>query len=137
MSDQLEQSRAHLKAGIKTAEARLEDASSHVESAAEHGVEALDLKLQSAVEKCEAERAGFTQAGVRMKQFLEETKHQAIAQFEDWKTDRGIAKIEKHADQAEQQALDALEVAAFAIVEAEVALIEALRARKIAIEVAG
>lgn len=137
MSDHLEQSRERLKAGIKTAETHLEDASSHVESAVEHGVEVFDVKLQSAVEKCEASRAGVTQAGVRMKQFLEETKHQAITQLEDWKTDRDIAKIEKHADQMEQQALDALEVAAFAIVEAEVALIEALRAREIAIEVAG
>ena len=137
MSDQMEHSRERLQAGIRTAEVHLKDASSHVESAVEHGIEVLDQQCTEALAKCDASRAKADEAGVRMKHFLAEAKDQAIAKFEDWKTDRDIAKIEKHADNAEQQAVDALELAAFAIIEAEVAVVEALRARKVAIEVAG
>jgi DnaJ-class molecular chaperone len=56
-----------------------------------------------------AEGAKATEAGERMKQFLAEAKDPAIAKFEDWRTDRDIAKIEKHAGKAEQQAVDAIE----------------------------
>jgi hypothetical protein len=66
-----------------------------------------------------------------------EKKDELIAKYEDWKTDREIEKLEKHADQKEQQAVDAVVVAAFALLEAEVAIVEALKARKVAIEVAG
>jgi len=137
MSKQIEQSRERLKAGIKAAEVHLKDAGSHVESAVENGIEKLDQQRTKALAKCDASRAKAEEAGVRMKQYLAEATDQAIAKFEDWKTDRDIKKIEKHADSAEQQAVDALELAAFAIIEAEVAVVEALRARKLAIEVAG
>jgi len=46
-------------------------------------------------------------------------------------------KLEKDADKKEQCAVDAVVVAAYALLEAEVAIVEALKARKIAIEVAG
>lgn len=137
MNDKLNQCCARLKDEIKEAEAHLQQAGHHLAAATEDGVDALEVRLKDAVAKCDAKREHATQAGQRIKQFLEETKDNAVARFEDWKTNREIAKIEKHADQKEQQAVDAIVVAAFAILEAEVAVVEALKARKMAIEVAG
>ena len=79
----------------------------------------------------------LAQSGHRINQFIEEAKHNAVARFEEWKTNHEIAKIEKHADLKEQPAVDAIALAAFALLEAEVAIVEALKARKTALEVAG
>ena len=98
---------------------------------------ALEVRGKEALAKCEAKREEATEAGERIKHFIEETKNMAVTKYEDWKTDREIDKIENHADNAEQQAVDAILLAAYAILKAEVAMVEALKARKIAIEVAG
>ena len=88
-------------------------------------------------EKREAKREQAAHAGHRIKKFLEESKENVVTKFEDWKTDREIEKIEKDADNKEQQAVDAIVVAAYALLDAEVAIVDALKARKMAIEVAG
>jgi hypothetical protein len=137
MSDKLNQYCKRFEEEIRTAEAHLEQVGSHVESATEHGVDALELRLKEAEAKCDASREHASQAGLRIKHFLEEKKEATVSKFEDWKTNRDITKLEKHADKSEQQALDAITLAAFAIMEAEISLVEALKARKIAIEVAG
>jgi hypothetical protein len=137
MSEKLDQCCKRFKEEIRTAETHLEQVGRHVESATEHGVDALELRLKEAEAKCDASRDHASQAGLRIKQFLEEKKEGAISWLENWKTDRDISKLEKHADKREQQALDAIALAAFAILEAEVSLVEALKARKVAIEVAG
>ena len=79
----------------------------------------------------------LAQTGRRIKQFIEEAKHSAVARFEEWKKNHEIAKIEKHADLKQQPAVDAIALPAFALLEAEVAIVEALKARKTALEVAG
>ena len=137
MSDKLKQCCDRLIEEIKTAEAHVQQADHHVAAATESEVAALEVRLKEAMAKCDSKREHAAQAGERIKQFLQETKNEAVAKFEDWKTDREIAKLEKHADKSEQQAVDAIVVAAFAVLEAEVAIVEALKARKIAIEVAG
>ena len=137
MSDKFDQCCRRFKEEIRTAEARLEQVGRQAESATEHGVDALEARLKEAEAKCDAAREHASEAGHRLKQFLEEKKDTAIAKFEDWKTDHDISKIEKHADKTEQQALDTIVLAAFAILEAEVAIVDALKARKMAIEVAG
>jgi hypothetical protein len=137
MSEKLEQRCKQFKEKIRAAEVGLDKISHHVESVAEHGVDSLGIQLKEAEAKYEASREHAAAASLRITQFLEEKKDDAVAKFEDWKTDRDIEKIEKQADKKEQQALDAITVAAFAILEAEVSLVDALRARKMAIEVAG
>jgi hypothetical protein len=137
MSEKLEQCRNRLREEVRTTEANLAKAGHHLTSAIETGADALEVCEKNALAKCESQREQASQAGERIKQFLEETKHTAVTKFEDWKTDREIDQLEMHADKTEQQAVDAIVVAAFAILEAEVAIVEALKARKIAIEVAG
>lgn len=137
MSEKLAKCCDRLKDEIKTAESYVADAGHHVGSAAEHGVDGLESRLHDAVVRCEEKRGQATEAAGRVRHFLEEKTGGAIVKFEDWKTDREIAKIENHADELEQHAVDAIVVAAHALLEAEVAIVDALRARKMAIEVAG
>jgi len=137
MSNKLDQCCNRLKAEINTAATCLAQAGHHVSSATEAGVDTLETRLKEALAKCDAQREHAAQSGNRIKQFIEEARQNAVARFEEWKTNREIAKIEKHADQKEQQAVDAIVLAAFALLEAEVAIVEALKARKTAIEVAG
>lgn len=137
MNNQLEQSIDRLKKEIKTIETGLADTRQHLAAAAEEKVEGLEARWKNALANYEGRIDEAGQAGHRLREFLEKKKDELVAKYEDWKTDREIGKLEKHADQKEQQAVDAVVVAALALLEAEVAILAALKARKIAIEVAG
>lgn len=137
MNNKLEQCINRVQDEIKTIETSLADTSNHLTTAVEQKAESLEAGWKNALAKCDAKREEAGQAGQRLRQFLEGKKDELISKYEDWKTDREIEKLEKHADKKEQQAVDAVVVAAFALLEAEVAIVEALKARKIAIEVAG
>lgn len=137
MNSHLEKFRHRLEDEIKAAEASLAQAARHLTSATETGLETLEARLHEALAKTEAGRESAEHAGQRISHFLAETKDHAVSKLEDWKTDHEIEKLEKLADKREQQAADAIIVAAYALLQAEVAIVEALKARKIAIEVAG
>ena len=137
MNNKLEQCINRVQDEIKTIETGLADTSNHLTTAVEQKVEGLEAGWKNALAKCDAKREQAGQAEQRLRQFLEEKKDELISKYEDWKTDREIEKLEKHADKKEQQAVDAVIVAAYALLEAEVAIVEALKARKVAIEVAG
>jgi hypothetical protein len=137
MNQRLEQCRKTLEGEIQSAEASLAKAIRHLKTSSETGVAALETGLKETLAECEARREQAEHAGQRVKRFIEESASQALSRFEDWKTDREIAKLEKHADESEQQAADAILVAAYALLQAEAAIVEALKARKVAIEVAG
>jgi 3-dehydroquinate dehydratase len=137
MNTRLDDTCTRFKEEINTIELCLGQVGKHLASAADTGVDALEVELDKATEKREAKREQAAHAGHRIKQLLEESKENVVTKFEDWKTDREIEKIEKDADKKEQQAVDAIVVAAYALLEAEVAIVDALKARKMAIEVAG
>lgn len=137
MNNKLEQCVNRLKDEIKTVETGLADTGNDLASAVGETVEGLEARWKNALAKCEAKREQAGQAGQRVLHFLEEKKDELVSKYEDWKTDRAIEKLERHADKKEQQAVDAVMLAALALLEAEVAIVEALKARKIAVEVAG
>lgn len=137
MNERLDQCCNHLKQEITTIETSLTQVGDHLSSAIETDVDALEHRLKKAKGACDRKREHATQAGHRLSQWLEEAKEKTVTRFEDWKTDREISKLEKDADTKEDRADDAIVVAAYAILEAEVAIVEALKARKIAMEVAG
>jgi hypothetical protein len=137
MNERLETLRKNLEDEIKSAETSLARAARHLTSVTETGLETLEVRLHEALAKAEAGREKAAHAGERIKHYLADTTTHAISRVEDWKTDHEIEKLEKLADKREQQAADAILLAAFALLEAEVAIVEALKARKTAIEVAG
>ena len=137
MNDKLNKCCDRLTEEVRVTEAHLAQVGEHLASAVDKESDALEACQQHALAKCEAKREQAEQAGERIKQFIEETANTAVSKFENWKTDREIAKLERHADKAEDHAVDAIVVAAYAILEAEAAIVEALKSRKVAIEVAG
>ncbi len=137
MNNRLDHACNRFKEEINTIEICLGQVGEHLAAATDAGVDALEVELDKATEKREAKREQAAHAGHRIKKFLEESKENVVTKFEDWKTDREIEKIEKDADKKEQQAVDAIVVAAYALLDAEVAIVDALKARKMAIEVAG
>jgi exonuclease VII large subunit len=137
MNTKLDQCCDRLKEEIKTAETSLSNISEHLESASKEKIEALEARWKNALAKCETKREDATSAGQKFRQFLAEKKAEVISKYEDWRADREIEKLEKHADKLEDHAVNAVVVAAFALLEAEAAILEALKARKIAVEVAG
>ena len=137
MNNKLDHACNRFKEEINAIELCLGQVGEHLAAATDAGVDALEVELDKATEKRDAKREQATHAGHRIKQFLEESKENVVTKFEDWKTDREIEKIEKDADKKEQQAVDAIVVAAYALLDAEVAIVDALKARKMAIEVAG
>ncbi len=122
---------------IRTVETNLAQAGHHLDSATETKIDALETRLKESLTTWDSKREHAAQAGQRIKEFIGELKESAVSKFEDWKTDREVSKLEHDAEKKEDHAVDAIAVAAFAILEAEVAIVEALKARKIAIEVAG
>jgi len=137
MENKLEKCCRRLNDEIKTAETCLANVSHHLVDTTETRLDTLEAHLKENITKCEAKREQAAGAGERLRHLLEQTKADIVSQYEDWKTNREIGKLEKHADKLEDRAVDAVVVAAFALLEAEVAILEALKARKTAIEVAG
>jgi len=122
---------------LKNAETCLAHVSQHLVDTTETKLDTLEAHLKEAIAKCDAKREQAVGAGERVRQPLEQTKADIVSKYEDWKTNREIGKLEKHADKLEDRAVDAVVVAAFSFLEAEVAIVEALKARKIVMEVSG
>ena len=137
MSLKLDQSIVRLGERLESAETYLAETRSHLAAAVQGSVEELETRGSTALARLDAEREKAASEKERVLHYLEEKKDELVAKFEDWRTDREIEKLERSADAKEEHAVDAVIAAAYALLEAEVAVIEALKARKIAIEVAG
>lgn len=137
MSHKLDQSVVRLGEYLESAESYLIETKEHLSAAMRESVEELEVKGKNALARLEAKRAQATSAQEKVLHFLERKKEALVAKFEDWRTDREIEKLEAAADSKEQHAVDAMIAAAYAMLEAEVAILDALKARKIATEVAG
>ena len=123
MNGKLHACRRRLAAEIETAGESLAGVSRHLADAAESKVEGLEAHLEESVAKCEAKRDEAAGAAERWRHHLAQKKNEIVSRYEDWKTDRDIDKLEKHADKLEDRAVDAMVVAAFALLEAETATV--------------
>jgi len=137
MKNNLKECCQRLNDEIKTAGTRLANVSQHLVNTTETKLDALEQHLKETIAKCDAKREQAASAGERLRQHLEQMKGDIVSKYQDWKTNREIDKLEKHADKLEDRAVDAVAVATFALLEAEALIVEALKAREIAIEVAG
>ena len=137
MSHPIDRCILRLEENLKSAEAYLTETKGHLAAAVEESVDELELRGKNALARLETKREQAASAKQKAIHYLEEKKEELIAKFEDWRTDREIEKLEKAADAKEEHAVDAMITAAYALLEAEVAILDALKARKIAVEVAG
>ncbi len=137
MSDKLNQFILRFEGNLKSAETYLTETKDHLAAAVKENVDEVEARTKNALARLEAKREQAASTGQKVLHYLEEKKDELVAKFEDWRVDREIEKLEKAADAREEHAVDAVIAAAYALLEAEVAVLDALKARKIAIEVAG
>lgn len=135
MDKKLEQSCIRLQAKINQVEVHLSHVTNHLKSVTETEIITLEHNIEKARQECDDKRDKVTDAVQRgVEQFIEDAKSKA---YTKWITERESTKIEDMADKKEQQAIDAVMVAAFSCLEAEVVILDALKTRKAAIEVLG
>jgi hypothetical protein len=137
MSDKLNQLILRFEETLKSTETYLTETKEHLTAVAKESADELEARSKNALARLEAKREQAASSKEKVLHYLEEKKDELIAKFEDWRVDREIEKLEKTADAKEEHAVNAVIAAAYAFLEAEVAVLDALKARKIAVEVAG
>lgn len=137
MSDKLNQCIHRFEETLKSTETSLAETRNHLTAAVRENVEELETRAQTALARLDAKREQAVTARQKVVDYIEEKKDELIAKFENWRVDREIEKLEKTADVKEEHAVNAVIAAAYALLEAEVAVLDALKARRIAVEVAG
>jgi hypothetical protein len=90
--------------------------------------------LQTATTECKAKREQAQQAAQRVKVWFEEMENRAAAPLDESNLGGEAIKAENMADNEEALALDAMRVAAHAILQAEVAILMAFKTRKTAFD---
>ena len=134
MDDKLKQYCDRLQEEVKRAETCLARVGQHLVSPELTPLADWKALLQEARSQCAAKREPAQQAGQRVKVWLEETETTGGAKFDDSKLDREAINAENQADKEEGLALDAMLVAAHAILQAEVAILRAFKTRKTALD---
>ena len=117
---------AKLDSGIdqlKAAKVHLEDVQKETETA-------IKTKLNAAKETLEAKKQEAAAAKARLDDLVEARKTETKAAVAEWKANHDRKKLEKRAERAEKYADDCIEVALFSAEEAQVAILEAVTARK-------
>lgn len=137
MSNKLNQCILRFEENLKSAESYLTETKDHLTAAVKESADELETRAKNALARLEAKREQAASAKQKVLHYLEEKKDELIAKLEDWRVDREIEKLEKAADAKEEHAVNAVITAAYALLEAEAAVLDALKARKIAVEVAG
>jgi hypothetical protein len=134
MNEKLQQYCDRLQEEVKAAEASLARVGQHLVSPELTPLADWKALLQAATTHCRANREQAQQAAQRVKVWLEETGSKAGAPFDESNLDREAIQAENQADREEGLALDALAVAAHAILQAEVAILRAFQTRKTAFD---
>jgi len=108
---------------LKATKAHLEDVHKETEAA-------IQAKLKAAKETLEAKKQEAAAARAGMEEFVEAKKAETQAAVAEWKANRDRKKLEKHAERAQNYAEACIAVALCSAEEAEVAILEAVAARR-------
>jgi CHASE3 domain sensor protein len=108
---------------LKAAKAHLEDVHKETEAA-------IQAKLKAAQETLEAKKQEAAAAKARVEEIVESKKDETQAAVAEWKANRDRKKLEKRAERAQKYAEACIAVALDSAEEAEVAILEALAARR-------
>ncbi len=87
-------------------------------------------KLNAAKETLDVKKLGAAAAKAKMEEFVEAKKAETHAAVAGWKANRDRKKLDKRAERAEKYADACIEVALFSAAEAQVAILEAVAARR-------
>ena len=109
--------------GLKTIKAQIEYIQKDTETA-------IQTKLTAAKESVEGKKQEAAAAKARLEGLIEEKKTETETAVAEWRTNRDRKKLEKRAERAEQYADVCVEMVQSAAMQAEVAILEAVAARK-------
>ena len=117
---------AKLDSGID----RLKAAKAHLEDVQKETEDAIQTKLNAAKETLDAKKQEAASAKARLTELVEAKKTETKAAVDEWKASHDRKKLEKRAERAEKYADDCIEVALCSAAEAQVAILEAVAARR-------
>ena len=126
LDDLVKKLHANLDRGIdhlKATKAHLKDVHKETEAA-------IQVKLKAAQETLEAKKQEAAAAKARVEEIVESKKDETQAAVAEWKANRDRKKLEKRAERAQKYAEACIAVALDSAEEAEVAILEALAARR-------
>lgn len=132
MSEQIDRFCDDLKVRLNGIESHLAQVKEKLVTASKDAEDTIKTKLDDAKTRFEAKKQELAEVQVKLAQRLETKKIEVEAEIAEWKEKRDQEKLLNHADQAEEYALAAIVFAAAAAEEAEVAVLEAIAARKAA-----
>lgn len=118
--------RAKLDSGID----QLKATKTHLEDFQKETEASITAKLNAAKETLESKKQAAMAAKDRLAELVEAKKTETKAAVAEWKANHDRKKLDKHAERAEKYADDCIEVALFSAAEAQVAILEAVAARK-------
>jgi hypothetical protein len=110
--DQLKKAKVQVEDFYKETEANIQD------------------KLASAEKTLDAKKQDAVAAKDRLEDYVSAKTSETKAAVAEWKATHDQKKLEKHAERAEKNAEDCIEIAMCAAAEAQVAILEAVAARK-------
>ena len=131
--DQLEKDlHAKLDSGID----HLKGAKAKVEDLSKETADEIQEKLDEIKKMAETTKQEAAAAKTKVEDYAETKKAETEATIAGWKANRERKKLEKRAEQAEKYAESSVDLALYYYTEAQVAILEAIAARKDADEVA-
>jgi heme-binding NEAT domain protein len=108
----------------------LKTAKDHLENVKMEAETAIQTNLKAAKETLEEKKQETADATARLKELVEDKKTETETAVAEWKSNRDLKKLEKRAERAEKYAEACVEMALSSVVEAEVAILEAVAARQ-------
>lgn len=136
MSQQIDNFCDDLKVRLNDIEKHLIQVKDKLSTASKDAESTIKEKLDAARLKLEAKKQEMAIAQEKLTQRIEAKKTEIEGEVAAWKAKKEQEKLVKHAEQAEEYALAAILLAATAAEEAEVAVLEAIEARKMAESIA-
>jgi len=109
---------------------RLKATKAHLEDVHKETEAAIQVKLKAAEETLEAKKQEAVAAKAGMEEFVEAKKAETQAAVAEWKANRDRKKLEKRAERAQKYAEACIAVTLCSAEEAEVAILEAVAARR-------
>ena len=109
---------------------QLKSAKAYLESLQKETEAAIQKRIKTAKTALEEKKKDVEAAKERLAEFVEDKTAETQATVSEWKTSRDRKKLEKRAERAQKRAEAFIALALYASEEAEVAILEAVAARK-------
>jgi uncharacterized protein (DUF342 family) len=136
MSEKVDAFCNNLRDHLNAVEERMNRVKANIQASSDESREALEAKRKKIEAHYEADKHKVEEAKAKAANWVEGKKTETDAKIEEWKINRETHKIEKRADRAEDYATSAIYIAAVAVDEADLSILEAIAARMIADEAA-